>query len=150
MQNGWLFLSWFSVVFFLCRTTTQQGMSQHIAHRVEKKQKDFQRGIELHQQGIDKGEFNGQQLQKELERLRTPGKSNNWFTWRRVHSGRGLYASWKDDGFFKYLFKELFVRKRSMPFITAATTWYLLLLNVAWVSDKKATKSGTCKLPILF
>lgn len=115
-------------------------MSQKINENVEKKYELFQKGAAAYEKELETGKYTGEQLEADLKDYRSTEKPSNWFVWRRLHRKTGVYASWKDDGFFKFVFKEI-NRKRTMPFLLSGMAWYMFIYLIAHPSPEEMLKS---------
>lgn len=100
--------------------------------------------------------------EKELIEMRRPlsaaeyakqyEKNRNWLTtdnyqvWLKGRRKRGIYASWKDDNFLKWTFKELF-KLRSMPWIGGGIVAYTLISRGFAYSDKSEARESVNLYP---
>ncbi|KAL0487142.1 DNAH14 [Acrasis kona] len=65
----------------------------------------------------------GEKLEKEIRRYRDTRNASNWFTWLRAHKGKGAYADFKDDNFFKYRVKQILKPQNFVFFVSALTAY---------------------------
>lgn len=118
-------------------------MTNYIHEQSEKLLKAYIKGEAKHFNDIEnqKTVYDDKRLAKDLEEMKTPGKANSWTTWKKIHRGRGVYASWKDDNFLKSFVKE-FNRQRTLPFALGGLLFYTFMYNAFGVNETEHRKSG--------
>jgi hypothetical protein len=100
-------------------------MSGFIQEEVDRKLPLIREGkLKAYLEEIDTKNYTGEQLEKDLRELRSVEKPNNWFMWMRVHSGRGVAATWKDHSFWKSLVLEI-PKSRSAPWVLSGISTYI-------------------------
>ena len=105
-------------------------MTSKINENADKKFNLFLKGAEAYHKELEAKKYTGQQLEADLKDWRSTERPSNWFTWRYIHKKRGVYASFKDDGFLKFCLKEV-NKKRTMPFFLAGMSWYIFIQILA-------------------
>lgn len=98
-------------------------MTNYLRDQKNELKRNLREYIKAENEKIESGNYTEHDLERDIREFRNTERPLSFMLWKKVHANNGVRATWKDDRFFTYMYKE-FTRKRTFPWVVAAASWF--------------------------